>query len=125
MSVSRKHRDLRVWQDSIRLVKNVYLATETFPKHEIYGLTSQMRRASVSVPTNIAEGSARISRKELLHFLSIARGSLSELDTLAEISMALGYLSNESTLESEINQVSGLLARLRTSLNNPEQSARA
>ena len=120
MSVSRKHRELRVWQDSIRLVKNVYLSTEAFPKHEVYGLTSQMRRAAVSVATNIAEGSARIGRKELLHFLSIARGSLSELDTLTEISMTLGYLNDGDTLQSEINQVAGLLARLRTSLSKPD-----
>ena len=68
----------------------------------------------------ILRRAARIGRKELLHFLSIARGSLSELDTLTEISMTLGYLNDGDTLQSEINQVAGLLARLRTSLSKPD-----
>ena len=79
--MKRKHHDLNVWQESMQLVKDIYSVTATFPREEIYTLTSQMRRAAISVPSNIAEGVARTSNKELLQFLSIARGSLSELET--------------------------------------------
>jgi four helix bundle protein len=114
----RKHRDLLVWQKSIALVTTVYRLTESFPKQEQFGLTSQMRRAAVSVPANIAEGAARSTRKDLLHFLVVARGSLSELDTLAEIAGNLGYLADKDALLHEISQVAGLLARLRSSLKD-------
>jgi len=79
---ARRHYDLRVWQDGIALVKTIYALTAKLPREELFGLTSQMRRAAVSVPANIAEGAARSTQKEFIHFLSIARGSLSELDTL-------------------------------------------
>lgn len=114
--MARKHRDLLVWQKSIALVEHVYHLTESFPKQEQFGLTSQLRRAAVSVPANIAEGAARSSRKDLLHFLVIARGSLSEMDTLVEIAGNLGYLPDKAPLLHEINQVAGLLARMRSSL---------
>jgi len=79
--VRRKHRDLLVWQHAIALVTIVYRVTSAFPDSERFGLIAQMRRAAVSVPSNIAEGAARNTTKEYLHFLGIARGSLSELDT--------------------------------------------
>jgi four helix bundle protein len=115
--MARKHRDLLVWQKSIELVTLVYRLTESFPKHEQFGLTNQLRRAATSVPANIAEGAARSTRKDLLHFLVIARGSLSEIDTLVEIAGNLGYLENKMELQETVNQVAGLLARLRSSLN--------
>src|ERR1044072_5891448 len=80
-TVIRSHRDLIVWQKAIDFVVTVYRATESFPKAETYGLTSQIRRAVTSVPANIAEGQGRRLPKEFVHFLSNARGSLWELDT--------------------------------------------
>ena len=77
----RPHRKLDVWHKSMGLVSEVYKATSTFPKIEEYGLSSQMRRAAVSVPSNLAEGAARKGNKEFKQFLNIAQGSLSELDT--------------------------------------------
>lgn len=82
----RTHKDLDVWKSSIYLAGNVYKITEKFPKNESFGITSQMRRAAVSVGANIAEGAARQSKKEFIRFLSISKGSASELDTLLEIS---------------------------------------
>ena len=90
--MKRSHRDLKVWQEVIGLVEFIYQLTSSFPAREQFGLTSQLRRAAVSVPANIAEGCARTGTKELLRFLSIAQGSLSELDTLVEVANRLGYL---------------------------------
>ncbi len=88
----RRHHDLQVWQEAMHLVKEVYLITSGFPREEIYALVGQMRRAAISIPSNIAEGSARTGNKELLQFLSIARGSLSELETQVHIAKELNYL---------------------------------
>jgi four helix bundle protein len=77
----KTHKDLQVWQKAMELVKEVYLITRAIPKEELYGLTSQMRRAAVSIPSNVAEGAARASKKEFIQFLYIALGSLSELET--------------------------------------------
>ena len=93
-------------------VKKIYETTKSFPQNEIYGLTSQMRRAAVSVPANIAEGAARTTTKEFLQFLSIARGSLSELDTYVIISRELGYLSDVAEVEALIDRVFGLIGGL-------------
>ena len=86
------HKDLDIWKQGIQLVEEVYKATAEFPKEEIYGLTNQMRRASVSIPSNISEGAARGSRKEFIKFLYVALGSLAELETQTIISEKLGYL---------------------------------
>lgn len=91
----RSFRDLRVWQAGMDLVEGVYRLTELFPKYEVYGLTSQMQRASISVPSNIAEGHTREHRKEYLHHLSIAQASLAELETYLEIARRLGYCSSQ------------------------------
>lgn len=91
----RGFRDLRVWQAALDLVEQVYQLTRRFPKHEVYGLASQMQRAAVSVPSNIAEGHTRSHSKEYLHHLSIARGSLAELQTQLEIARRLMYCSAE------------------------------
>ena len=114
--MKRNHRDLRAWQDAMTLVEHLYEITRTFPQAELYGLTSQIRRAAVSVPTNIAEGAARSSSEELRQFLSIAQASLSELDTLIDISARLGYVSNAESTIDRINPVTGLLSRLRSSI---------
>ncbi len=98
------------------LVILVYRATSRFPQSEQYGLTSQLRRAAVSVPANIAEGAARNGSKEFLHFLGIASGSLSELDTLTDLSRQLGYLENPEELDGKIDNVSGLVMGLASSI---------
>jgi len=85
-------RDLIAWQKAMQLVSTIYQETERLPKHETYGLSTQIRRAAVSVPSNIAEGQARHSRKEFLYFLSTARGSLAELQTQILIAGNPGYL---------------------------------
>jgi four helix bundle protein len=92
--VKRNHRSLRAWQQAVELVGSIYRLTGAFPDTERYGLTSQMQRAAVSVPANIAEGAARAGTKELLRFLSFATGSLSELDTLVEVAVNLGYIAD-------------------------------
>jgi four helix bundle protein len=89
------HKNLDVWKQSMEFVRDIYILTGPFPDAERYGLTSQMRRAAVSIPANIAEGAARRSRKEYVHFLHVSRGSLSELDTLLTISENLGFMSKE------------------------------
>jgi four helix bundle protein len=106
---------LKAWKESIVLVEHIYEATRSFPKEELFGLVSQMRRAAVSVPANIAEGSARQGTKELLQFLSIASASLSELDTHVEIAIRLGYLQND-VLAQEIDDVAGLLMGLSAAI---------
>ena len=87
------YRDLRVWQSAMELTVDIYRVSRKFPTHEVYGLTSQLRRAAVSVASNIAEGKGRSSDKELLQFLSHARGSSYEIQTQLEIAESLGYLS--------------------------------
>lgn len=88
-------KDLIVWQKSILLVKNIYLLTASFPSEEKFGLVSQMRRAAVSIPSNIAEGQARRTTPDFVRFISMAEGSLAELDTQLTISGELGYCSHE------------------------------
>jgi four helix bundle protein len=90
----KSFRDLDVWRLSLDLAEAVYQCTASFPKSELFGLTAQMRRAAVSVPSNIAEGRARSSTKEFLQFLSIALGSLAELETQFELAVRLGYTDN-------------------------------
>ena len=112
----RSHRDLKAWQQAIQLVLAIYTLTRTFPRDEAFGLSSQLRRASVSVPANIAEGFARNGSKELLHFLSIASGSLSELDTLVELSARLGYIGQPEEIQGKVDEVSGLVMGLAASI---------
>lgn len=88
-------RKLDVWQKGFRLGVDIYQITRGFPKEELYGLTSQLRRAAVSIAANIAEGCGRYSDAELVHFLDISMGSLSETDTFLEFARELGYLSPE------------------------------
>lgn len=94
------HKDLQIWQQSIELVTIVYRLTEPFPNTEQFGLTSQMRRAAVSIPSNIAEGAARRSSKEFIQFLYISLGSLSELETQFIIAQKLGYITKTDIFEA-------------------------
>jgi len=114
--VRRSHRELRAWQEAIALVEVTYRLTAAFPRDEQFGLVSQMRRAATSVPANIAEGAARSGTRELLHFLSIATGSLSELDTHLEVAKRLGLLRDSQDVQNKIDQVSALILALAKSL---------
>jgi four helix bundle protein len=109
---------LNVWKQAMALVKRVYEITSRFPDSEIYGLTNQVRRAAVSIPSNIAEGAARSGDREFLKFLFIARGSLSELETQVLIAKELEYLKeNEGvSIMSEIEEIFGLSGGLIRSI---------
>ena len=111
-------KELTVWQEAMNLVEMVYQQTMTLPKTELYGLTSQIRRAAVSIPANIAEGNGRRSRKEYLQFLSIANGSIMELETHILIIERLKFITSEVSeqLQNKINTVGRLLSALRKSL---------
>lgn len=112
----RPHYKLETWKESITLVKAVYEATQNFPREETYGLASQMRRAAVSVPSNIAEGAARTGSREFAQFLNVARGSLSELDTQLIIAVELGYIDRAHDIFSRVDKVSRLLTGLHKSV---------
>ena len=103
-NIVRTHRDLDVWKKSIDLVTLIYKYTAEYPKDEVYGLTSQIRRCAVSIPSNIAEGSARTTRKDFSHFLAIALGSVAELETQLIISRNLNFLS-EAVLDELISDL--------------------
>jgi four helix bundle protein len=111
-------RDLRVWQDAMDLVVGVYAVTQAFPSHETYGLTSQIRRAAVSMPSNIAEGKSRNHIKEYLHHVSIARGSVAELHTQLEIAARLEYVSAAElqALNAQVLAVARQLTKLKNAL---------
>ena len=116
----QNHRDLIVWQKAMDLVVSVYRVSKTFPKEETYGLTSQLRRAAVSVPANIAEGQGRRSKSEFRQFLGNARGSLLELDTHLEVALRLDYLGTQehSQLRGQIHEVGRILNGLLRSLTS-------
>ena len=119
--MDKPHKRLLVWQKSVALVTRVYGLTKTLPIEERYGLTTQMRRAAVSVASNIAEGAARNTKKDFANFLHNAQGSLSELDTQLDISVELGLLaqSERADLDRELlavdRMLSGLIRSLRRS----------
>ncbi|MBI4988722.1 MAG: four helix bundle protein [Rhodocyclales bacterium] len=117
----RKHHELQAWQLAIQLVKGIYQITASFPASEMYGLSAQMRRSAVSIPSNIAEGAARNTTKEFLHFLGIARGSLSELETQVVIARELGFIVDSESIEKLIDDAFGLLGGLINSLRAKEQ----
>lgn len=110
----KTHKDLNVWQESITLVTLIYEKTKSFPKDELFSLTSQIRRCAISIPSNIAEGAARESNKEFLRFLFIAQGSISELDTQLLIANNLDFLSKEdySQIIEKLVSVRKMLAGL-------------
>jgi len=110
----KTHKDLEVWRRSLNFVTEIYLVTQSFPKSELYGLSSQLRRAAVSIPSNISEGAARKSPTEFKRFLYISLGSLSEVETQLLISKNLNYLSDENFESLIIEQ--GNIARLTQGL---------
>ena len=114
----RPHYRLEAWKESIALVKAVYEATQNFPKEETYGLVSQMRRAAISVPSNIAEGAARSGSREFAQFLNVARGSLSESETQLIIAVELGYIVEGHDIFSRLDKVSRLLTGLHKSVKD-------
>jgi four helix bundle protein len=115
--VKRAHHDLKVWQEVMVLVEMVYEISSYFPESENYGLRSQMRRAAVSIASNIAEGAARAGSKEFLQFLYISRGSLSELETQMIIAKNLGYINDTDKIFEQIDKVFGFLGGLINSLH--------
>lgn len=114
----KSFRELRVWQKAIDLVEKIYLITQKFPREETYGLTSQVRRAVVSIASNIAEGHTREHLKEYLHHLSMAQASLAEVETQLEIGVRLKYIDRNqlSLLLDEINGLGKQLYALRNAL---------
>ena len=121
------HKDLRVWQQSIEMVTSIYKITKAFPKDEIFGLVSQMHRAAVSVPSNIAEGYARGTDKEKLHFLRISSGSMSEIETQLILSLNLGHIGQETYNElseqitSVWKQLNALISSIKKKLSPQDQ----
>jgi len=106
------HKDLEVWKKSIALVKKIYEISSKFPKEEKYSLTDQIRRCAVSIPSNIAEGSARNSDKELIQFLYISLGSLAELETQLIISQEIGFISGFKGIDDELLSIKKMLLGL-------------
>jgi four helix bundle protein len=121
-----QHRDLIVWQRSMELVHVVYERTRSWPKTEVVGLTSQVRRAAVSIPSNIAEGHGRRSDAELVRFLRIANGSLRELETQWEIAYGQGFVNDESwdAVSSLVNEIGRLIQSLIRRLDQPKITSR-
>lgn len=115
----KTHHDLDVWKKSIDLVTEIYKVTESYPKSELYGLTNQIRRCAVSIPSNIAEGAARTSIKEFSQFLSIALGSVAELETQLIVSNNLGLLptSNFNSLIESIITIRKMTVGLKKSIS--------
>lgn len=116
----RSFRDLIIWSKPMELLKEVYQVTKVFPKEELFGLTSQIRRAAVSIPSNIAEGHSRLSRKEFQYYLGNARGSLAELQTQIIIGKELGFIGDRE-MDDIINRatevgrlLNGLLSSLKS-----------
>jgi four helix bundle protein len=118
------HKDLEVWKNSMDLVKVVYKQTAAFPKEELFSITNQIRRAAVSVPSNISEGSARMNSKEFNYFLKVSFGSLNELETLLIIALDLNYLDKNAhaALQQKIKiitvQLSGLIHAIENKIKN-------
>ena len=115
----KTHKDLEVWNKAVDLVTEIYLATNSFPKREIYGITSQLRRSSVSIPSNIAEGAARASKKEFSQFLSIALGSISETETQLIIARNLHYINDNNfhQLEDRLIHIRKMTLGLKKYIN--------
>ncbi len=118
------YRDLEVWKEGMALAKDIYRNTANFPREELYGITSQMRRASVSIPANIAEGYGRETTGAFIQFLRIGQGSLKELETLTELSNQLDFLSVDAfeSLNSRVVRLSKMLRGLIRSLERRARS---
>jgi len=120
----RSFTDLRVWQEAMNMVEMIYQLTKKYPKEEMFGLISQTRRAAVSIPANIAEGNGRLSRKEYIHFLFIANGSLRELETLLIIALRITYIQTEELkpIQEQLAIVGRMITALRKSLKEKQNT---
>jgi four helix bundle protein len=125
--MEKPHKKLDVWKAGMELALGIYKVTNKFPAEEKYGLTTQMRRAAVGIPSNIAEGSARQGKKEFKNFLSIAQGSLSELDTQMELALLLEYVDPEKfqILDNLMVRIDKMLTGLIRSLTKNTESRKA
>jgi four helix bundle protein len=120
MGSVRTHKDLNAWREAMMLAEMVYRRTIGFPKEEAFVLTAQVRRAAISIPSNIAEGAGRHSAKELVQYLNVARGSLAELETQLELAVRLGYIERDAELLRQVTIVGKLLTGLRRSVGKQQ-----
>lgn len=120
VETTKSFRQLRVWQQAIDFAEAIYDATESFPKHEVYSLSQQLRRAAVSVPSNIAEGSTRANKGEFIQFLYIAKASLAEVETQLIIAMRRNYVAKNifDTLTADMLNIEKMLVKLILSMKN-------
>lgn len=116
------HKDLQVYQESLLLVKDIYLLVALFPKDELYGLTSQMKRCAISIPSNIAEGAGRKGSAEFVRFLYISMGSLSELETQLDIAIMLNFCDKNVEMTQRIFYIKNMLSKLIISINKTKQT---
>lgn len=105
----RNHKDLVVWQKAMSLARTIHVLTRSFPPEELFGITSQLRRAAVSIPGNIAEGAARATTREFIQFLYVARGSLAEIETQLELAEGAGYTKRSEDIFTQADEVGKLL----------------
>jgi four helix bundle protein len=112
----RDYRDLKVWQRAMELAESIYALSQSLPKEEAYGLSSQMRRAAVSVASNIAEGSARRSKPEFARFINIASGSLAELETQLTLAQRIGFIARPEAIFQHTEEIGKMLYALQRSL---------
>ncbi len=117
----KPHKKLNVWKKSINLITEIYKITKSFPRYEQFGITAQMRKSSLSVASNIAEGAARQTKKEFIQFLHMAQGSLSELDTQLEVANNLRYLNKKdiNELSSFLTEIDKMITGLIKNLKKP------
>jgi four helix bundle protein len=113
----RNYRELVAWQVGFDLARRTYRLTDSFPRNEVFGLVSQLRRSAVSIPSNLAEGAARSTKRDFAQFVTIARGSLNELETQYLLAKDLGFCTGEAEYEQTIERLYGLINGLRNSLN--------
>jgi four helix bundle protein len=116
----KTHKDLNVWQNSIDFVTKIYNISKDFPKEEMFGLQSQIRRAAISIPSNISEGASRNSKKEFIQFLYIALGSASEMETQIIIANKIGYIIDVDPLLKEVDSIKKMLNGLISFLKKPK-----
>lgn len=122
MNDIQSHKDLKVWQESMILVEEIYKITSKFPKEELFDLTSQMKRAAVSVPSNIAEGSGRKGSAELMRFLYISLGSLSELDTQLEIAERLSFINKQEETVKRFYYIKKYVSKINSKFKRKKYS---
>ena len=122
--MEKPHKKLDVWQAAMKSATMIYKLTNKFPEEEKFGLVSQMRRAAVSIPSNIAEGAARQGKREFKNFVSMAQGSLSELDTQLDLTILLGYISEDDVkeIEGQLLRVDKMLTGLIRSLEKDDRN---